>query len=348
MATDDRDHETLAKAWAFVASPKNWRDAAKEHPILIPFGERGPQAGYVGSKYAPGGLLVMGQNPRAGHSKRGFREGDDELYRLQSALIKEPTVERFSELMRFQKEFMRGWDIFKAIGFPESFGLGWDDISYVNSLACPTKDDAAKPKVWKACAKGFLMRQVGLLRPGGVMSIGALARGVQAEFLDGVRSCWMPHPTGQYAKGNPGVLAGQLAECRAFCASFATGLVAPPAPPPSSEPAPSPKSSASRAEPHPGETVLDVLSAAFPGMMVEKEADYTFRFGPGATIYVRKGAPDIARIRKGAVDRFPAGEKLAAVMKRLGVRIDQKSEKHPDYLIGPKHVIAVVEALRGE
>ena len=97
--------------------------------------------------------------------------------------------------------------------------------------------------------------------------------------------------------------------------------------------------------------VLLKFMDAFPDLHTEKKVNYTFAFEPcgykGATVYFRKSkaGPNQARIHSGWLKNFPNADLLGAYLTRCKIPID-KSETHPDYLIGPEHADAVIAILK--
>ena len=90
---------------------------------------------------------------------------------------------------------------------------------------------------------------------------------------------------------------------------------------------------------------------AFSGLYVEKKRDHTFSFEAcgykGATIYLRKSHAGLnqARIHSGRVNNFPNPDNLQSYLKKNDVPVD-RSESHPDFLVGPDHVDAVIAILK--
>ena len=97
--------------------------------------------------------------------------------------------------------------------------------------------------------------------------------------------------------------------------------------------------------------VLMKLKEAFPDLYVENESNLSFSFGKcgyrGATLYFRKSysATNQARIHSGRVQNFPNGERLQDYLVKHKTPVD-RSVSHPDYIIGPEHVDAVIAILK--
>ncbi len=93
------------------------------------------------------------------------------------------------------------------------------------------------------------------------------------------------------------------------------------------------------------------LRDVFSELYVEKKRDHTFAFEAcgykGATIYLRKSHTGLnqARIHSGRLDNFPNPDNLKSYLKTNEVPIDQ-SGSHPDFLVGPDHVDAVIAILK--
>lgn len=90
---------------------------------------------------------------------------------------------------------------------------------------------------------------------------------------------------------------------------------------------------------------------AFPELYSEKKSDQTFALEPcgykGATVYFRKSnsGPNQARIHSRRLKNFPNAHRLEAYLSKNKVPIAQ-SASHPDYIIGPEHVDAVIAILK--
>ena len=97
--------------------------------------------------------------------------------------------------------------------------------------------------------------------------------------------------------------------------------------------------------------VLMKLKDAFPDLYVENESNLSFGFGKcgyrGATLYFRKSysATNQARIHSGRVKNFPNGDRLRDYLVKHKAPVDP-SASHPDYIIGPEHVDAVIAILK--
>ena len=97
--------------------------------------------------------------------------------------------------------------------------------------------------------------------------------------------------------------------------------------------------------------VLMKLKDAFPDLYVENESNLSFGFGKcgyrGATLYFRKNysATNQARIHSGRVKNFPNGDRLRDYLVKHKAPVNP-SVSHPDYIIGPKHVDAVIAILK--
>ena len=93
------------------------------------------------------------------------------------------------------------------------------------------------------------------------------------------------------------------------------------------------------------------LRDVFSELYVEKKRDHTFAFDScgyrGATIYLRKSHAGLnqARIHSGRLDNFPNPNGLKSYLEKNQVPVD-RSESHPDFLIGPDHVDDVIAILK--
>ncbi len=89
----------------------------------------------------------------------------------------------------------------------------------------------------------------------------------------------------------------------------------------------------------------------FSELYVEKKRDHTFAFEScgykGATIYLRKSHAGLnqARIHSGRLDNFPNPDNLRSYLEENKVPVD-RSESHPDFLVGPDHVDAIIAILK--
>ena len=90
---------------------------------------------------------------------------------------------------------------------------------------------------------------------------------------------------------------------------------------------------------------------AFPELYSEKKSDQTFALEScgykGATVYFRKSnlGPNQARIHSRRLKNFPNAHRLEAYLSKNKAPIDP-SVSHPDYIIGPEHVDAVIAILK--
>ena len=93
------------------------------------------------------------------------------------------------------------------------------------------------------------------------------------------------------------------------------------------------------------------LIDVFPELYVEKKRDHTFAFEAcgykGATIYLRKSHAGLnqARIHSGRLNNCPNPDNLKSYFEKNQVPVD-RSESHPDFLVGPDHVDAVITILK--
>ena len=97
--------------------------------------------------------------------------------------------------------------------------------------------------------------------------------------------------------------------------------------------------------------VLTKLKNAFPDLYVENDSNLSFGFRKcgyrGATMYFRKSfsATNQARIHSGRVKNFPNGDRLQDYLVKHNAPVDP-SKSHPDYIIGPEHVDAVIALIK--
>ncbi len=101
-----------------------------------------------------------------------------------------------------------------------------------------------------------------------------------------------------------------------------------------------------------GQTVLDRLRQAFPQHYIGLRAsgkDHEFNFGFGATIYIRTGTLNIARIRRGAMEnnRFLNSDRLLAYVEdnRNGV-YRHTTRGRDEYHFELRHVDALIRILK--
>ena len=100
-----------------------------------------------------------------------------------------------------------------------------------------------------------------------------------------------------------------------------------------------------------GMAVLLKFRNAFPDLYLESKSYHTIVFRPcgyeGATVYFRKSklGPNQARIHSGWLKNFPNASRLGDYLTKRRVKID-RSESHPDYLVGPADADAVISILK--
>lgn len=167
-----------------VAVAKLWREIAQEEPppILAASGllydeshHRLPQPGFVGERYEPGGLLIMGLNPASGGD--GLSKGDLKQYDLLRNLQTSEDVSLIAHFEAFTShlaDFMPAWNIIRNNGVTDILKarrMSFDDVAYLNVCKWRTKD---KPPTDRILGESWIQtrKQVELLDPREVIILG--------------------------------------------------------------------------------------------------------------------------------------------------------------------------------
>lgn len=148
----------------------------KNPGVFIPFSERWPQPGFIGSHYfdSDSRVVVMGQNPRASNTKT-TKEGDTEMFCLIRKHSQERSAESIVELFSMMRGFMlgidygRGWKPITAVR--RHLSLDLDNIAYLNLIPLATSGDKIVPAFEDAYKKSTML-QLQSLNPDKIVVFG--------------------------------------------------------------------------------------------------------------------------------------------------------------------------------
>ena len=177
--------------------------------------DRLPHPGFVGSRYASGGLLFLGMNPAAG----GDGLAPDELphyARLRRLQTAEPQfrVEAFQDLMEYDANWYPSIRIMRTIVTPvlSGSGLSYDSIAYVNVLKWRTSTSSGLAPLYKISLKAHTLAQLKEINPGTIAVLGkGVAKSLEAlpDFQEqyGNRCVTIPRMRGDFSLPQDGLIA---------------------------------------------------------------------------------------------------------------------------------------------
>ena len=163
--------------WADIGSEVYWSDLlGKSHNVFIPFSERWPQPGFIGSDYfdSESRVVVMGQNPRASNTATTV-EADMEMFRLIRNHSQRRSAESIAELFSMMRGFMLGisngqaWIPITAVR--RHLSLELDGIAYLNLIPLATFGDRIDPAFEDAYEKSTKL-QLQSLNPDKIVVFG--------------------------------------------------------------------------------------------------------------------------------------------------------------------------------
>ncbi len=177
--------QVLVDLWADIGAETYWKDLLdRTLGVFVPFRERWPQPGFVGSRYFDSSLrvVVMGQNPRASNTPRAS-DGDKELFRLIKQHTESRTIKSLNTLFTMMQKFMLGieykpaWKPITAVR--NHLYLRLDDIAYLNLIPLATYDDRIVP-AFKEAFDLATKKQLKLLDPVRIVVYG---KGAYENFI---------------------------------------------------------------------------------------------------------------------------------------------------------------------
>ncbi|MBI4339709.1 MAG: hypothetical protein HY680_07115 [Chloroflexi bacterium] len=178
----------IVNLWADIGADAYWDSflkRAKARMEFVPFSQRWPQPGFVGSQYygASTRVVVMGQNPRASNTTAAT-DADKEMFRLIKQHGDERTIESLNTLFAMMRSFMLGvrykpaWRPITAV--QNHLGLRLDDIAYLNLIPLATYNDRIVPDFREAFGLST-ERQLALLEPAKIVVYG---KGAYGKFME--------------------------------------------------------------------------------------------------------------------------------------------------------------------
>ena len=327
----------IVDLWADIGSQDYWDDLLMENPrVFVPFKERWPQPGFIGSNYLNlyRRVVVMGQNPRASNTAKAS-DADREMFRLIRHHSRTRSTDSLESLFAMMRSFMLGID-YKPSWRPitavqGNLGLELGNIAYLNLIPLATYGDKIVHTAFKGAFCISTRLQLRLLDPHKVVVYG---KGAYDEFqrigLDqwDIRYIkqrdygdaqnvmrWLDLPSSERHRENNAIMAKE----NKAIGTATTG----------------------------DQTLLDGLTDAFPNQYIGKNSnDHRFLFAPGARIYVRKSNLNVARVLYTALGNFPNGGLLRNYVDSKGseVRIHRTQTK-VECLFDRRHLRMLIKLL---
>ncbi|MCE2458458.1 MAG: hypothetical protein J4G14_11695 [Dehalococcoidia bacterium] len=163
--------------WADIGSEGYWSDLLAKNPgIFVPFSERWPQPGFIGSHYfdSDSRVVVLGQNPRASNTVT-TAEADMEMFRLIRNHSQERSAESIVELFSMIRSFMLGIDYGRAwipiTTVRRHLSLALDSVAYLNLIPLATSEDRIVP-AFEYAYENSTMLQLQSLNPDKIVVFG--------------------------------------------------------------------------------------------------------------------------------------------------------------------------------
>lgn len=166
-----------------------WRDILKVDPRKVFSGVEAhavsregshddlPQPGYVGPRYKPGGILLLGQNPGNDRVGKGLSDSDVLQYKLLRKLrdcdpddAREACIKLMEQL---GKNVMPDWPLIRNVVGPLLARIGIDlpDIAFTNIAKFRTANSSFQAVIYER-SWGFTLQQIELLQPGNIICLG--------------------------------------------------------------------------------------------------------------------------------------------------------------------------------
>jgi hypothetical protein len=150
----------------------------------VPNGDR-PQPGWVGDCYTAGrGVVVLLQNPGVSPADRG-NEREAQGQRLLREFTEHPSIDTYTELMRFMFRDMGGqnggppwakWTHPVSKLIPDRRRLAWMNVVKFRTPGQSRKDGPVTPEAVEHGIARHLQRELTVLQPKAVVSLGTEAR----------------------------------------------------------------------------------------------------------------------------------------------------------------------------
>ena len=171
--------------WADIGSEPYWNDLIDSNSsVFVPFSERWPQPGFIGSRYfdQTTNVVVIGQNPRASNTARA-NDSDTEMFRLIREHSEARSLDSIAELFSMMRSFMLGigykpaWRPITAVR--RHLGLNLDNIGYLNLIPLATYGDRIVP-AFEDAYEASTMIQLRSLNPDKIVVFG---KGAYEKFV---------------------------------------------------------------------------------------------------------------------------------------------------------------------
>lgn len=177
--------------------------AADPRPISLVEDAETMFAGYVGPRYAQGGVVLLAINPGGGGDAYQRRTAQDEklyplLRKFKSATDTE-ALKRFEEINGVFPNMLRRWNVWRIVEpCLEAAGVTVDQAAYLNAVPYRTRGDAMPPiaarrRAWEQITGPTL----DILDPRDIIALGKKAGDVLRGFYKGpVRQWVVPRTNG--------------------------------------------------------------------------------------------------------------------------------------------------------
>ena len=175
--------QDLVEMWAEIGSKPYWEDLL--NATFVPFEERWPQPGFVGTHYFDSSthVVVMGQNPRASNTQRAS-SADRKMFHLIRSHSENRTAESLKALFEMMGKFLLGIEPYRPAWRPitaarKHLNLQLDDIAYLNLIPLATHRRCSVPAFREAFDRAT-KRQLNLLDPAKIVVYG---KGAYTTFM---------------------------------------------------------------------------------------------------------------------------------------------------------------------
>ena len=154
-------------------------------------------AGYVGSEYKPGGIILLAINPGGGGDSYTQRSAEDQsLYPLLTAFKEadeETCLEEFEAINSVLEKAIRSWNLRRIMGpVLAAVGASLSSICYMNAVPYRTRGDKEPNVMAKSAAWQHVMAPtLDVLRPGMVIALGKKAGSCIERFYTGSAKIWV-------------------------------------------------------------------------------------------------------------------------------------------------------------
>lgn len=160
-------------------------------PVNLPDDSEVMFAGYVGSRYRPGGCVVFAINPGGGGDAYTKRIPEDEIFYPTLYALKEAgpaEVEDSFELVNSTFEpIVQRWNLWRILGPTiEAAGYDLNQVAYLNAVPYRTRGDKKPPVHAQREGWNLVTRpNLDMLKPNKIVALGKKVGSVLDKFYDG-------------------------------------------------------------------------------------------------------------------------------------------------------------------